>query len=106
MSYNVFYITASSMEEAQKIAKTLVEERLAACVNIVPEIHSYFRWAGKVDFAKECMLIGKTETGLIEIIKQRVTMLHSYEVPEIIFLSITNGAEPYLNWIRESIVKE
>ncbi len=101
--YVVFYITAQGMVEANQIAMALVNERLAACVNIIPQVHSFFWWEGKIDNAYESMLIGKTDTDKIGAIKKRVKEIHSYDVPEIIFLPITAGYEPYLNWIKRSI---
>ncbi|MFH0762951.1 MAG: divalent-cation tolerance protein CutA [Candidatus Omnitrophota bacterium] len=101
----VIFITAASKEEADKIATKLVEEKLAACVNIVSNIESVFRWRGKVDRAKELLLLVKsTEENTAEIITT-VKSLHSYDVPEIIALPITTGLEPYLNWINESVRK-
>ena len=100
--YNVVFITASSKEEAEKISRGLLEARLAACVNIIGGVHSYFWWEGKIDKADEALLIVKTKkTHLAKLIK-KVKMLHSYEVPEIIALPIVAGNKKYLDWIGSS----
>ncbi len=98
----VVFITASSDEEAQKIAKTLVEERLVACVNIVPEIRSFFFWEGKTQDEREMLLVCKSRLPLMDRIVQRVKSLHSYTVPEIIALPIVAGSGDYLDWVNET----
>ena len=80
----IIFITASSSEEAQKIATALVEEKLVACVNIIPQIRSIYWWEGKVCQDDEVMLISKTKQSLFTTLMDRVKALHSYEVPEII----------------------
>lgn len=100
--YSVLLCTAST-NEAEKIARTLVEEKLSACVNITPEVNSYFRWEGKVTKEKEAMLIIKMETRKVEEVIKRIKELHSYQVPEIIALPIIAGSEEYLAWIKESL---
>jgi len=100
--YVVGFVTASSPEEGKKIADALVEERLAACVNIVDSIHSTYRWHGKVEKADESLLIIKTRRELAESVVGRVKQLHSYTVPEVIFLPIVEGSLEYLTWVRES----
>ena len=96
-------ITTSSSEEADRIAKALVQERLAACVNIVPAITSIYRWQGEVHRDSEVLLIAKSRPELFESLAARVKALHSYEVPEIIALPIVAGSKAYLNWIDESV---
>ena len=87
---------------SEKIAKALVEERLAACVNVA-QVRSYFFWEGKsCDEAEELMII-KTETKLVERLKARIKELHSYELPEIIIVPIAGGDERYLSWINQSV---
>lgn len=97
----IILITASSDEEAQKIAKSLVDEHLAACVNIVPRIHSFFFWEGKTQDARETLLICKSRKPLMEKVISRVKSLHSYSVPEVIALPIIAGSSEYLNWVNE-----
>lgn len=96
--------TAGSAEEATKISRAIVERRLAACVNIVPQLTSVYRWQGKVEQASECLLIIKTQAAVFERLRDAVKELHSYELPECILLEIAEGSEPYLTWIRENTV--
>jgi periplasmic divalent cation tolerance protein len=96
----IIFITASSSEEAQKIATALVEEKLVACVNIIPQIKSVYWWEGKVCQDDEVMLISKTKQSLFSTLMNRVKALHSYEVPEIISFPISEGSPEYLSWIE------
>jgi periplasmic divalent cation tolerance protein len=98
--------TAGSEEEAHKIAHTLVERRLAACVNIVPQIASIYRWLGKVEEAREWLLIVKTTAAAFAQVSQAIAELHSYDLPECICLTIEEGSPPYLRWIAESVSAE
>ena len=95
--------TAGSQEEARKIAHTLVEQRLAACVNIVPRIESIYRWQGKVESAAEWLLLVKTTGRRSERVRAAISELHSYELPECICLSIEDGSAAYLDWIAQSV---
>ena len=97
----IIFITASSEEEAKKIATALVNEKLVACVNIIPKIHSIYWWEGKVCQDDEVMLISKSKQSLFPAIMDRVKSLHSYKVPEIISFPISEGLPEYLNWIEE-----
>src|SRR4030043_1126702 len=98
----VVLVTCGSEEEALKIANALVEAHLAACVNLVAPIRSIYRWDGKIWDEKEWLLIIKTEKQRFEELEKKVKSLHSYPVPEIISLPITEGSSAYLNWIREN----
>jgi periplasmic divalent cation tolerance protein len=99
--------TAASEEEAHKIARHLVERRLAACVNVVPQIASIYRWQGEVEEAREWLLIAKTTSAAFGEVRQAIAELHSYDVPECICLAIEDGSATYLEWIAESVsVKE
>ena len=98
----VVYITAPNLEEAQSLAQTLVREKLAACVNIIPGIQSVYQWDNAVQTDNELLLICKSRTERFESLKKRVQALHTYEVPEIISIALQNGSEPYLNWVREN----
>jgi periplasmic divalent cation tolerance protein len=99
--------TAASEEEAHKIARHLVERRLAACVNVVPQIASIYRWQGEVEEAREWLLIVKTTSAAFGEVRQAIAELHSYDVPECICLAVEDGAATYLEWIAESVsVKE
>jgi periplasmic divalent cation tolerance protein len=99
--YIVVLVTAKSDKEGEKIGQALLEEKLAACVNIVPGLKSIFRWKGKISTDEEVLLLIKTKDTLFEKLKKRVIELHSYEVPEIIALGILAGNEKYLEWIKK-----
>ena len=101
----VIFVTSSSLEEAEKIGNSLVEKRLVACVNIMPEIKSIFLWKGKIAKEKEVLLIAKSRRELFDSIQNEVKVLHSYEVPEIIALPIEAGSEDYLEWIKKETQK-
>jgi periplasmic divalent cation tolerance protein len=91
--------TCGSAEEAQKLARMLVEERLAACVQIVPRIASVYRWRGAVEESEEWLLLAKSRRGLFEELRRRIRAAHSYELPEIAALSVVDGEPDYLEWI-------
>ncbi len=88
--------------DADRIARVLVEERLAACVNIIP-VRSCYLWEGKLNLEGEELLIIKTEQKMVERVMSRINELHSYRVPEIIVLPIVDGYPPYLHWITQSL---
>jgi|SRR5277367_6768462 len=95
--------TCSSLDEARTIANALVEQRLAACVNIVPQIESVYRWQGKIETATEYLLIIKTTAGAFNPLRDALFELHSYELPECIEIAIEDGSAAYLEWIGESV---
>jgi len=98
----IVLITASSKDEAVKIGTALVNEHLAACVNIVPEVRSVFFWEGKTHDERETLLIAKSRQPLLEPLIARVKALHSYTVPEVIALPILGGSPEYLRWLNET----
>jgi periplasmic divalent cation tolerance protein len=102
----VVYITASNEDEAATIARALVEAKLAACVNIIKNVRSIYVWQGKLQDDSEALLIVKTRKGHFDSLSAEVRKIHSYEVPEIIALPVTQGSEEYLRWIRESTEKK
>lgn len=98
----VVLVTCGSEEEAAKIANSLVEERLAACVNMISPVRSIYRWEGKIWDEKEWMLIIKTQKKRFEELEKKVKSLHSYSVPEIIALPVVEGFASYLKWLEET----
>jgi periplasmic divalent cation tolerance protein len=94
--------TVGSQEEARKIAHAMVDRRLAACVNIVPQIESVYRWQGKVETAEEWLLLIKTQAALYERVRDAIKELHSYDLPECVMLEVRDGSHEYLNWIAEN----
>lgn len=92
-----------SEQEARKIARALVERKLAACVNIVAGVESTYWWQGKVETAREWVLIIKTVRNKFESIRDAIGELHSYDLPECIAITIEDGSKEYLNWIADSV---
>jgi periplasmic divalent cation tolerance protein len=101
--YIIVLVTAKNKTEAHKIAGGLIKAKLAACVNIVDKVDSVFFWAGKVDRAKESLLVIKSKREKLPKIIKLVKSLHSYEIPEIIALAIIGGDRPYLGWIDAAL---
>ena len=101
----VIFITASNKKEAQNIARGLLSNKLIACVNIIDKIESFFWWQGKIDKAKEALLIVKSHKSKFHRIVKLVKSIHSYEVPEIIALPVIFGEKKYLRWLDASIRK-
>jgi len=99
----VVFITAGDSEEAGRIARGLLEQRLAACVNIVGGVDSRYWWRGQLDEAKESLLIVKTKGRLLPEVMASVKKLHSYEVPEIIALPVIGGSDAYLDWLDREV---
>jgi periplasmic divalent cation tolerance protein len=91
--------TASSSEEAEKIARNLVDARLAACVNVLPGMRSFYRWKGSIEDAAEWLLVIKSSRERFDALRTALEKLHSYEVPEVIALSVIDGSQNYLNWM-------
>ena len=99
--YIVIYITTGSVNEAKKIGRVLIEEKLAACSNIISPIRSIYRWQGKICDDKEALMVLKTRKKHFEQIVKRVETLHSYDVPEIIAIPIIEGSSKYMSWLNE-----
>ncbi|GAB4505998.1 MAG: divalent-cation tolerance protein CutA [Anaerolineales bacterium] len=97
----VAFVTAASTDEATRIAQALVEERLAACVNVVAPIVSVYRWEGQVQQDAEVLLVIKTTDARLPDLIQRVKALHSYQVPEVIALPVADGSPDYLRWLLD-----
>lgn len=103
MSHVVVFITAPSADDAARLGRTLVEERLAACANLVPGVASTYWWQGRVEDAREALLILKTRQELVGRVAARVRELHSSTVPEVIAVPIIGGNPAYLAWIDDSV---
>ena len=95
----VVYTTIDNIQDARKIANTLVEEQIVACANIIPKIESVYRWKGKIENDEECIIISKTTDSNIKKTIQRIKELHKYELPDIIVLPIVGGLKEYLDYI-------
>jgi periplasmic divalent cation tolerance protein len=96
----VVFSTAASAAEAEAIARRLVEERLAACVNVVTGVRSFYRWKGKIENSPEWLLVIKSSRHRFEALRAALEKLHSYDVPEVIALPVVEGAANYLNWME------
>ena len=92
-------VTAPDEETGRRIARALVEERLAACVNVLPGVRSIYRWKGAVEEASEVMLVAKTRAERTGALAARVRALHPYELPEVVALPVTDGSRAYLRWV-------
>lgn len=101
--FRVYLCTAANVDQARRIAEALVVEKLAACVNVAGGVESFFWWEGKVNREQETLLIIKSTKELSSKIIERIKQLHSYDVPEVIQLSIEDGNADYLRWISESV---
>lgn len=103
MDYILVFVTTSTLKEANCIARYLLKKRLAACVNIISDINSIFRWKEKLERASEHLLIIKSRRVLLDKLISSVKKLHSYEVPEVIALPLIGGNNDFLKWIKESV---
>ena len=98
----VVFMTAANGEEASRLAEMLVGAHLAACVQILPEIESVYRWQGKIERSSEVLLLVKTTSGKFDELEMEVRALHSYDTPEIVAVPIVAGSAPYLEWLVKS----
>ena len=99
----VVFMTASSVGEARRIADHLVEKRLAACVQVLPEIESVYPWNGEVQREKEVLILAKTAARKFAELQQAVHAIHSYETPEIVAVPVSDISEPYRMWLMENV---
>ena len=99
----VVFMTASGADEARRIAQQLVESQLAACVQLLPEIESLYRWNGEVQREKEVLILVKTTADNFAELEQSVRAVHSYETPEIVAVRISDVSEPYRTWLNENV---
>ena len=105
MPIRFVYMTAGSLDEARRIGRELVTARLAACVNILPQMHSIYRWEGKLQEDSEVVMIAKTTAARSAELIAKVKALHSYAVPCIVALAVEDGYPPFLEWIAASVEK-
>jgi len=103
MSVKMVYMTAGSRDEARNIGRSLVDARLAACVNIIDRMKSIFRWEGAIEEAEEVVLIAKTTLTRLPALIEHVRVNHSYECPCIVSLPVENGHQPFLDWIAAEV---
>lgn len=98
----VVFMTAANGEEATRLAEMLVGAHLAACVQILPEMESVYRWQGKIERSSEVLLLAKTTRGKFDDLEREVRALHSYDTPEIVAVPIVIGSAPYLEWLSKA----
>ncbi|MSO20939.1 MAG: divalent-cation tolerance protein CutA [Acidobacteria bacterium] len=101
----VVLVTTNGVRQAKRIARALLDQRLAACANLITPIRSLYRWQGKIAEDRECLMVIKTTRGEFDALRACVEKLHTYSVPEVIALPIIDGAENYLSWVAESVAK-
>jgi len=101
----VILCTCADAEEAGKLARSLVEANLAACVNVIPRVRSYYRWKGAFETSEECLLAIKSSAQLFEALRARIEQIHSYDVPEILALPVEAGSEKYLRWLDANLLE-
>lgn len=99
----IVFLTAASVDEANRLADMLVDKRLAACVQIMREMDSVYRWQGKVERQREVLLIAKTLSSKFAEVEREVVKLHSYETPEIVAFPLSAGSAPYLEWLSTNV---
>ena len=97
--------TCASEDEAARIARALIEHKLAACVNLVPSIRSFYRWKNVIEDNKEVLLVIKTSRGLCDAVRSQIEKLHSYELPEVVALPVVDGSEQYLDWLDRELAQ-
>ncbi len=102
----IVYTTCGNITEAEAIARSLIDSRWAACVNVVPGLLSYYRWQGKVENDTELLLMIKTERGLVDEVRHTLETLHSYDLPEMIVVPIIDGSPNYLEWMDQEMRPE
>jgi len=98
--------TCASEEEAGKLARALVEQRVAACVNVIPRVRSYYRWRGEIESGEEYLLVIKSSRVRMPALLAALEKEHSYEVPEVIALPVVDGSPGYLDWLQASLADE
>jgi periplasmic divalent cation tolerance protein len=102
-SARIVMTTAANPEEAARLSRTFVEERLAACATLLPSAHSIYHWDGQVESSSECLVLLKTATDRLPALEARLHELHSYQMPEFLVLAVESGSHPYLAWLHRSL---
>ena len=105
MNYAIIFTTVSTKKEGYAIANELVQNKLAACVNIVPKVHSVYEWDNQIQNDEELLLLIKTTKEREKDIYHTIESLHSYDIPELITIPINRGSQPYLQWLENSVQK-
>jgi periplasmic divalent cation tolerance protein len=103
MTSIIVFVTVASKKEAEKIMRTLLDQHLIACANLLGPVESQFWWKGKIDEAKEWIIIIKSDEKLFKKLSETIKQVHSYEVPEILAVQIVKGWQPYLRWLNDSL---
>lgn len=98
------YSTVGNIEEAKKIAHSIINDKLVACVNIIPKIESIYWWQGKIEEDNECVIIAKTDEKNVEKTIQKIKDIHSYELPDIIVIPIVGGLKKYLDYVKDETI--
>ena len=101
--FRIVLSTCADQAEAERIARFLVESRLAACVNMLPQVRSIYRWQGNVECSEEVLLVIKTGAAHVESVQSAITQLHSYSLAEFLVLEIAGGSHPYLDWLGANL---
>jgi len=99
----VVFSTCASEDEAAKLAQALVEERLAACVSVIPGVRSFYHWKGAIESSSECLLVIKSSRELFGQLSAALERMHSYELPEVLALSVVDGSPAYLDWFEANL---
>jgi periplasmic divalent cation tolerance protein len=99
----VILSTCATEEEAERLARVLLDARLAACINVIPRMRSFYRWKGAIESGEECLLLIKSSRPLFGALKAALEKAHSYEVPEAIALPVVEGSENYLAWMEANL---
>jgi periplasmic divalent cation tolerance protein len=102
--YSIVYITTSGISESKKIAKKLLEDKLACCINIIPSVESMYLWKGKIEEDSESIMVVKTKSILVEEVIKFVEFVHSYETPCVLEITVNNGSNNYLKWIEKELL--
>ncbi|MFC3033487.1 divalent-cation tolerance protein CutA [Pseudoalteromonas fenneropenaei] len=100
-AYRLVLTTCATLQQGKTLANALVEQKLAACVNLLPEIHSIYPWQGKICHDSECKMIIKTHCDKLAALQQLLLQLHPYDVPEVQVIAVVDGAQAYFNWMDE-----